>query len=118
MAYPGTYNISYYKGDTHEFRIYPKDSAGAVFDLALFGNAKFTIATKRGAGATKIEGYAQISADKTHIICAILPGNGANMLATIKYVYDVEITKTASPYNYVYTILTGDVTVTEQVTGS
>lgn len=118
MAYPGTYNISYYKGDTHEFRIYPKDSSGATFDLSLFGNVKFTIANQRGSGANQIEGYAQISDDKTYITCAILPGNGANMVATTQYVYDVEITKTASPYNYVYTLLTGTISVTEQITGS
>jgi len=33
MAFPGTYNISYYKGDTYEFRIYPKTADGDVFDL-------------------------------------------------------------------------------------
>lgn len=33
MAFPGTYNISYYKGDTYEFRIYPKTANGDIFDL-------------------------------------------------------------------------------------
>jgi hypothetical protein len=118
MAFPGTSNISYYKGDTYEFRIYPKDSSGAVFDLSLFGNAKFTIATKRGPGANQIEGFAQISDDKTYITCAILPGNSTSMVPTIQYVYDVEITKPGTPYNFVYTLLTGTISVTDQVTGA
>lgn len=118
MAFPGTYNISYYKGDTYEFRVYPKDSSGAIFDLTNYGNVKFTIADARGAGSTKIEAYAQISNDKTYITCAILPGNSVSMSADVQYVYDIEITRTASPYSYVYTLLTGTINVTEQVTGS
>ena len=43
MAFPGTYNISYYKGDTLEFKIYPKDSSGASFSLDNY-IATFTIA--------------------------------------------------------------------------
>jgi hypothetical protein len=118
MAFPGIYNISYYKGDTHEFRVYPKDSSGAIFDLTGYGNVKFTIANTRGAGSTKVEAFAQISEDKTFLTCAILPGNGALLSSDISYVYDIEISKTSSPYNYVYTLLTGTITVTEQVTGS
>ncbi len=36
MAFPGTYNINYYKGDTYQFRIYPKDTAGYPFDLSVY----------------------------------------------------------------------------------
>ena len=68
MAFPGTYNISYYKGDTYEFRVYPKDSSGAVFDLTDYA-VKFTISTSRGATGIpdQLEGVAEISADKTYI---------------------------------------------------
>jgi hypothetical protein len=38
------------------------------------------------------------------------------MTAGTTYFYDVEIKKTASPYDKVYTILTGSITVQEQVT--
>jgi len=34
MAFPGTYNINYYKGDTLEFRIYPKTADGEAFNLS------------------------------------------------------------------------------------
>jgi hypothetical protein len=81
MAFPGTYNISYYRGDTYEFKIYPKDASGAAFPLTgydLSEGVKFTISSDRGnAGIDdQIEGYSAISADRTHITCAIRPENG------------------------------------------
>lgn len=123
MAFPGTYNFSYYKGDTFEFRVYPKDSSGAAFPLAQYiapsGLVKFTLAPARGSlgvGQTAIQGYAEISNDNTNILCSITPANGALMTAGVTYVYDVEIARAATPYDYVYTLLTGNVAVTEQVT--
>lgn len=122
MAFPGTSNISYYKGDTYEFRIYPKDSLGGSFDLSQYGNAKFTISTSRGTSgvADQIECLAVISSGVggNYITCTIRPGDSATLDASLQYVYDVEITKTSSPYNYVYTLLTGNLTVTDQVTGA
>jgi len=116
MAFPGTYNISYYKGDTFEFKIYPKTNSGAIFDLTGY-SVKFMISDVRGPDgvAGRITGYASISSDKTHIACAILPGNGASMDPDITYVYDVEISKSSSPYSLVNTILTGEISVTDQV---
>jgi len=120
MAFPGTYNFNYYKGDTFEFRVYPKDSAGGTFPLSDYtgteASAKFTIATSRGATSGLIEGYTLISNDKTHILCVVTPANGAAMTAGTTYVYDVEISKTSTPYDFVYTLLTGNITVSEQVT--
>jgi hypothetical protein len=119
MAFPATFNINYYKGDTYEFRIYPKDKSGSVFNVSSYTDVKFTINTSRGTSSdTPIEGYAQISDDGTYVQCAILPGNGALMSAATTYVYDVEIKKTASPYNLVHTLLTGTISVTDQVTGA
>lgn len=120
MAFPGTYNISYYKGDTLEFRIYPKDSNGNPFPLSQYsgtsGTTKFTIASARGATEGSINGYAQISFDQTFILCAITPANGETLEAGTEYVYDVEIARTSSPYDFIYTLLTGTITVLEQVT--
>ena len=121
MAFPGTYNFNYYKGDTFEFRVYPKDASGATFPLSQFlttegGTTKFTLAPSRGSSEGLIEGYAEISNDQTNILCAITPANGAVMTAGTTYVYDVEIAKTRTPYDSVYTLLTGNITVTEQVT--
>lgn len=120
MAFPGTMNINYYQGDTYEFRIYPKDSSGALFDLSgydLTTGAKFWISKFRGdAGATsRKEAYAVISSDRTYILCAISPTVGSELEANTQWVYDVEITKAGTPYAKTYTLLTGTIDVTEQV---
>jgi hypothetical protein len=120
MAFPGTYNFNYYKGDTFEFRVYPKDSAGGTFPLSQFaspnGVTKFTIAPSRGATSGTVQGYAEISNDQTFILCAITPANGAQLTPGTPYVYDIEIARSSATYDFVYTLLTGNITVTEQVT--
>jgi hypothetical protein len=120
MAFPGTYNFNYYKGDTFEFRVYPKDSAGGTFPLSQFaspnGLARFTIAPTRGSTTGLIQGYAEVSNDQTNILCAVTPTNSLSMTAGTNYVYDVEIARTSADYDYVYTLLTGNITVVEQVT--
>jgi hypothetical protein len=37
---------------------------------------------------------------------------------TFNYVYDVEINKAGTPYNIVRTLLTGSISVTDQVSGA
>jgi hypothetical protein len=123
MAFPAVFNISYYRGDTYEFRIYPKDASGNPFPLTgydLTEGVKFTMSTERGEGGIgdQLEGYAQISSDRSYIDCAILPENGADMDFSLNYVYDVEISKNATPYPIVITLLTGTISVTEQITGA
>ena len=113
MAFPGTYNINYYKGDTYEFKIYPKKTGGTVFNMSGY-SVKFSMATERGSSVI-VEGYSSISSDSTYVTCAITPGNGDSLTAGTQYVYDVEISKTGSEYDYIYTLLTGNITVTEQV---
>jgi len=116
MAFPGTYNINYYRGDTYEFKLYPKTLSGSVFDLTGY-SVKFMISTTRGADgiSSRLTGYSSISSDKTHIVCAILPGNGDSMDPDVTYVYDVEISKSGSPYSLVYTLLTGEISIVDQV---
>lgn len=121
MAFPGTYNFSYYKGDTFEFNVYPKNASGAAFNLAGY-LSQFTISTARGeAGvADQIPCFAEISGDNTYIICAIRPEDGEQMTAGTQYVYDIEISDSDVEYDYdkVYTILTGNISVTDQITGA
>ena len=114
MAFPGELNISYYKGDTYEFKIYPKKTDGTVFNMSGY-SVKFSMATERGS-STIIEGYSSISSDNTYVSCAITPGNGDSLVSGTQYVYDVEIKKSSTPYNLVHTLLTGTITVTNQVT--
>ena len=114
MAFPGTYNFSYYKGDTNEFVIRPKNSDGSAFDLAGF-TADFFIATSRGDNPTfSVEAQAVVDSTSDIVTCTILPGVGSTLNAGT-YVYDVEVTSGPS---VVYTLLTGTITVTEQVTGA
>lgn len=114
MAYPGTHNFNYYKGDTYEFKLYPKTNTGADFSLAGFQVA-FRIASVRGAAsAQQITGYAQI-VNNSYILCAITPDI---VLPTgTSFVYDVEIRKSQDiPYSLVYTLVTGTITVSDQIT--
>ena len=120
MAFPGTFNISYYKGDTYEFNIYPKDSTGQPFDMNSYA-VNFTIADVRGSLKTlTINSYALLSTDGYSVSCAIAPEDGELMTAGTTYAYDVQITDQTEglPYSRVYTILTGSISVSEQVTGA
>ncbi len=122
MAFPATYNIQYYKGDTLEFRVYPKDSSGGIFDLSSFSSPTFTVATTRGVPGipSQITCFAEKSLDNTHLVCTIRAGDGSQLNAGTQYVYDIQISKgpITSPYNKVFTLLTGNINVTEQVTGA
>jgi hypothetical protein len=114
MAFPGIFNINYYMGDTYEFNVFPKDSSGNVFDMTTFPGSQFVISETRG-GAPVVVPFSAISADKSHVRCAIRPQDAVLLDATKSYVYDVQISRTASPYDFVYTLLTGNLNITEQV---
>ena len=148
MAFPAIYDFNYYKGDTFEFRIYPKKNDGTVFDLssyymptnfandpdyvtdssAPYDSAQFTIATARGPidpGALQqpIRCFARVSDDNTHVLCAIRPTDAQTLVAGTEYVYDVEVRKPASvpgssQYEVVQTLLSGKITITDQVSGA
>lgn len=114
MAFPGTFNFSYYKGDTNQFVIRPKTSNGGAFDLTGY-SALFFIASSRGDNPTfDVEAQAVVSTVNDTVTCTILPGVGGTLSAGT-FVYDVEISNGAS---LVFTLLTGTITVTEQVTGA
>jgi hypothetical protein len=119
MAFPGELNINYYKGDTHEFKVYPQKTDGSTFYLNDYSNATFTIAAVRGAAgvAGQILGSARISTDGTNVTCAITPENGALMNSDTTYVYDVQVyAQGPSTYDKVFTLLTGSISVTDDVT--
>ena len=119
MAFPGTYNINYYKGDTLEFRAFPKKVDGSAVDLTGY-TAKFSFSTSRGSqgSANYHEALSTISNDSTNVLCVIRPADSSYLNAGTTYYYDVQITKTGTPYDIVHTILTGTITVTDQVSVS
>ena len=115
MAFPGTYNFNYYRGDTYEFVIRPKNPNGAEFQLDSY-TARFVIASARGASPSfAVEAQAVINSTNDTVTCTILPGVGAQLSGGTTYVYDVQITSGPS---VVYTLLTGSITVTNDVTGA
>ena len=116
MAFPGTYNFNYYRGDTYQFIIYPKDSDGNTFPLDDFSSAVFTIANKRGGG-TGVQQYsatAEINTVTDAVTCTITPTQGRNLTAGTSYVYDIQITDGIN----IYTLLTGTITTTDDITGA
>lgn len=114
MAFPGTYNFNYYLGDTAQFVVRPRAANGTAFDLTGY-NADFFIANVRGPSATTyLEGQAVVNTTTDIVTCTILPGVG-RQLSPGTYVYDVQIDSGASS---IYTILTGTITVTQDITGS
>ena len=118
MAFPGTYNFNYYRGDRNEFVLRPKNADGSAFDLADYGSVgSFTIAEKRGPTRTFVRnGQAVINSTTDIITCTILPTLGRD-LEPGTYVYDIEITKTADAQTK-FTLLTGTITVTDDITGA
>ena len=111
--FPGNYNFSYYRGDTAQFVIRPKGPNNQNFDLTGF-TAAFTIATARGAGATQYEAQAIVDSSADTVTCTILPGVG-RLLEAGSYVYDVQIVNGPAT---IYTLLTGTITVTDDITGA
>ena len=125
MAFPKTQNLDYYRGDTFEFKVYPKNQDGTNFDLSVFETFTFKIANQRGAGATQYTGAAvkasetdpQTGLDVDFVKCTITPTVGRTLSAT-DYFYDVQITDTTPTPNVIYTLLTGKIIVTDDVTGA
>jgi len=145
MAFPGKYNINYYKGDPFQFRIYPKNADGSAFDLTPYSggglydsddpdttpdipydSVMFSFASSRGS-STWHQAAAWISSDKKYINCAIRGGEDGDsqyLNPGTEYVYDVQITRPtngstdpgAPSFPIITTVLTGTITVEGQVT--
>ena len=82
-----------------------------IFDYS----AEYFIATSRGDNPTyRVEAQAVVDTVNDTVTCTILPGVGGTLDAGT-YVYDVQIANGAS---LIFTLLTGTITVTEQVTGA
>ena len=113
MAFPGTYNFNYYSGDRYEFVIRPKTANGGAFDLTGY-SADFFVANARGENKTQYEMQAVVDGSADTVTCTILPGSGEDLVAGT-YVYDVQIDSGAT---LVYTLLTGSITVTDDITGA
>lgn len=116
MAFPKTHNIEYYRGDTFEFSVELKNQDGTEFDLSSFETYTFKIANQRGAGATQYTGTA-VKIDPASVKCTITPTVGRS-LAAGQYFYDVQITDATPDPDVIYTVLTGILNVTDDVSGA
>ena len=122
MAFPGTYNFNYYAGDTFEFFVYPKNSTGETFTDLEDYSALFVVGDSRGASASVIDSLDITSASATivggnRVSCTILP-NGGRQLINPSYLYDVQIENTnalSTSYGKIFTLLTGTISVTQDV---
>lgn len=115
MAFPATYNIQYYQGDTYQFVIRPKTSSGEVFPISsTTHDAYFRIATQRGGadGTGTANGSAVISANS--VTCTIYPSVGNGLNSNTTYYYDISVASKTDP-NIVYTLLTGTISVTADI---
>lgn len=112
MAFPGTYNFNYYRGDTNQFIIRPKNANGESFNLTGY-TADYFIANRRGATGTQYEANAVVDTVNNIVTCTITPSVGRQISAGT-YVYDVQIDNGIQ----IYTLLTGTVTVTDDITGA
>jgi hypothetical protein len=112
MAFPGTYNFNYYRGDTAEFVVRPKNTNGTTFDLTGY-TGSFTIANRRGSSGSQIIASASVNSETDTVTCSIIPNTGRE-LASGTYVYDVQIANGLQ----IYTLVTGTITVTDDVTGA
>lgn len=116
MAFPATYNINYYKGDTFEFLIKPKNSSGNDFVVSdSLYTAEFKLAPTRGGPAEEtVTGEATILSENS-VLCAITPSVSSLLTSTNTYVYDVRITSLIDS-DVVYTLLNGTIKIIESVT--
>lgn len=115
MAFPATYNISLYSGDTYEFVVVPKNSDGSQFSLSGY-TAAARIASSRGTNPSySVAVQTTLNTSLNTVTCTILPNISSALEAGQNYVYDLEITNGSTK---VYTLLTGNITVTEDVTNA
>lgn len=111
MAFPGTYNFNYYRGDTFEFIVRPKDASGQPFNLDGYSSL-FLIANIRGEDFTS--GFTAVSTVNTvdnFVTCTIPSGLGRSLDPSVQWVYDVQVTNEITTF----TLVTGTITVTDDV---
>lgn len=116
MAFPATYNFSYYRGDSFEFIVQPKNADGSAFDLSTYASASatFTVASRSGGTDTLVfNGDIEVNSSNSYVSCAISPEDGENLEQGTTYVYDVEIKNDDN----VFTLLAGTINVTNDISG-
>ena len=110
MAFPATYNISYYSGDTYQFVIKPKNSDGSSYNIAsTIYTPKFYISTSRnGSAGDTIEASATISSSSYSIVGKVLTDNVATLSTSTTHNYiigdSVSVSGVDDTFNGNYTV--------------
>lgn len=115
MAFPAKHDFDYYRGDTYQFDVVLKNQDGTDFDYTTYDAVSFVIATKRGSLGTQYTAAA-IKVDPAIVRCTITSTVGRN-LAAGTYYYDVQLKDTGTP-DVITTVITGAITVTDDVSGA
>jgi len=115
MSFPANFNIRYYKGDLYQFVIRPKTSAGDPFPIADSTHEAYFYAstTRGGQSANTITLNASIVGG--NVIATIQPSDVSSFNQGNNYFYDVSVQKISDP-DEVYTLLTGSLTITPDIT--
>jgi hypothetical protein len=117
LSFPGTFNIRYYKGDLYQFTIRPKQSTGEPFPISSeTHNAFFYISPQRG-GLLNQTIIASAAIQGGNIVATIFPSVGNSLTANVPYFYDVSIQGKGTNANQIYTLVTGTLNVTFDITG-
>lgn len=117
MSFPASFNIRYYKGDLYQFVIRPKRSTGEPFPISsATHNAYFYIAPQRGGPLAQTV-IASAVIQGGNITATIFPSVGSNLNPNVQYFYDVSVQGKPPNSNQLYTLLTGSLTVTADITG-
>ena len=113
--FPATYNIGYYRGDSYEFVVNPKNADQSVFNLTDY-SALFTIARSTGSQSSfTASAVPIINVNAGTITCRISPEVGSYFSAP-QYLYDLEIRNSTTASNVlVYTLLRGAINVTQDI---
>lgn len=117
MSFPGTFNIRYYKGDLYQFTIRPKQSTGDPFPISsTTHDAYFYISTQRGGNLNQTT-VASATIEGGNVVATIFPSVGNTLTANVPYFYDVSVQGKGSNANQIYTLVTGTLSVTFDITG-
>lgn len=116
MAFPATYNFSYYRGDTFTFSIKPKDVNNVPLNLQGFRSQMKIVSSSNPANAVEIT--PSINASTGTVTVEITPAL-RNDLTPGTYNYDLEVSKLDSlgeTIDVVYTLIAGRITVVADIT--
>ncbi len=114
-----TSHLSVSRGDAKEYQVTVQDSAGTIIDLTNY-TAKFTVrlnpldTTAVIAKTTPSGSGIEITNPTGGILKIILSGTDST-IDPKKYVYDLEITNTGGQPDERYTVLSGNFTITSDV---